>query len=191
LCKVAGGGDRIGCCFANGNLAKGVKAAHYFFKMQFDYEIPVEEYVAAQVLYYRAYTKNRNVKRALGCAVLGLFFVLIGVSQGVVDWAPILLLLTGVWFIYGGIVSLFPARYYRRCYSESRLAGKKYHAELNENGLHVSGDMCTWQVPWAEVQSRGEDERVFMFSVKGTVFVFGKHYLTDDQQKEIRQFAAL
>jgi hypothetical protein len=37
----------------------------------------------------------------------------------------------------------------------------------------------------------GEDKRVFMFSGKGTVFIFGKKYLTEDQQKAIRQLAAV
>ncbi len=94
--------------------------------MQFDYEIPVDEYAAAQVLYYRAYAKGRLVKRALGWVLLGLFFVFISVFGWVVDWGPILLLLTGTWFIYGGIASLFSTRYYRRAYPESGLAGKNY-----------------------------------------------------------------
>jgi hypothetical protein len=30
-----------------------------------------------------------------------------------------------------------------------------------------------------------------MFSGKSTIFIFGKKYLTDEQQREIRQFAAM
>jgi len=159
--------------------------------MQFDYEIPANEYAAAQMLYYRAYGKGRFLKRALGWVLLGLFFVLIAVSRWVVDWEPILLLLTGTWFIYGGIVSLFPTRYYRRAYPESGLAGKKYHAELDENGFSVTGDSCSWRVLWTEVSLKGENKCVFMFSAKSTIFIFGKQYLTDEQQKDIRQFAAM
>jgi hypothetical protein len=54
--------------------------------MQFDYEIPIEEYAAAQVLYYRAHAKRRPVKRALGWALLGLFLVLIAIFRWVADW---------------------------------------------------------------------------------------------------------
>jgi len=43
--------------------------------MQFEYEIPVDEYAAAQVLYYKAYAKGKSVKRALGWILLGLFFL--------------------------------------------------------------------------------------------------------------------
>jgi hypothetical protein len=41
------------------------------------------------------------------------------------------------------------------------------------------------------VRLKGEDNRVFMFTAKGTVFMFGKKYLTAEQQKAIRQFAAM
>jgi hypothetical protein len=166
-----------------------MKTGTISIKMQFDYEIPVEEYVSAQVLYYRA--KGRIVKRALDWVLLGLFFLLIAVFQWVVNWGPILLLLTGAWFVYRGIASLFPTRHHRRFYAESGLAGKKYHAELDEHGFSVSGDSCSWQMPWNEAQHKGEDKRVFMFRGKGTIFIFGKQYLTDEQQREIRQFAAL
>lgn len=155
--------------------------------MQFNYEIPANEYVAAQMLYY----KGKFAKRGLGWLLLGLFFLLIAVSRWVVDWGPILLLLTGIWFIYGGLISLFPTRYYRRAYTESGLAGKKYHAELDENGFSVAGDSCTWQVLWTEVPLRGENKCVFMFSAKGVIFMFGKQYLTDEQHKDIRRFAAM
>jgi hypothetical protein len=68
--------------------------------MQFDYEIPVEEYAAAQVLYYNACAKGKLAKQGLSWVLLGLFFIFIAVSQWVMDWAPILVLLTGAWFIY-------------------------------------------------------------------------------------------
>jgi hypothetical protein len=159
--------------------------------MQFDYEIPVEEYAAAHVLYYKSCAKGQPVKRALSWVLLGLFFVLIAVLRWAADWTPILLLVTGAWFIYGGIAMLFPARHYRKHYPESGLAGKTYHAELDEQGFYVSGDGCSWRVPWTEARLKGEDKVVFMFSGKGTIFIFGKKYLTNDQQTQIRQLAAM
>src|SRR5689334_6514170 len=112
--------------------------------MQFDYEIPVEEFVAAQVLYYKkASAKGQIVKRVCRWVSLGLFFVLIALFKWTPDWPPFLVLLTGVWFIYGGIALLFPRRHYRRYYARSGLAGNKYHAELDENGFAVNGDDCS------------------------------------------------
>jgi hypothetical protein len=90
--------------------------------MQFDYEIPVEEYVSAQVLHYKAYAKGRIVT-ALDSILIGLFFVAIAVFQRFVNWEPILLLLTGAWFVYRGFASLFLRRHYRRFYSESGMSG--------------------------------------------------------------------
>jgi hypothetical protein len=68
--------------------------------MQFDYEIPVGEYVAGQMLYYKASAEGQVVKRALGWVLLGLFFLLIALSRWVTDWPPILLSLTAILFIY-------------------------------------------------------------------------------------------
>ncbi len=158
--------------------------------MQFEYEIPVEEYAAAQMLYYKALSKGQLVKRVFTYMVLGLFYVLIAIARWKPDWPPVLLLFTGVLFIYGGIATLFPAaRHYSRYYAQSDLAGKKYCAEMNESGFSVSGDGCSWRVLWTEALHKGEDNRVFIFCAKGTIFIFGKKYLTDEQQRTLRRFA--
>jgi hypothetical protein len=158
--------------------------------MQFEYEIPIEEYAAAQVLYYKAWSKGQAIKRAFAYIVVGFFYVLIATFRWAPDWPPVLVLLTGLLFIYAGIAALFPARHYRRYYSQSDLAGKKYCAEVDENGFLVNGDNCCWRVLWTETLLKGEDTRVFMFCAKGTIFIFGKKYLSEEQQQAVRQFAA-
>ena len=45
--------------------------------MQFDYEIPVEEYAAGQALYLKARFKGLFVRQALLWISLGAFFVLL------------------------------------------------------------------------------------------------------------------
>ena len=158
--------------------------------MQFEYEIPVEEYAAAQVLYYKAWSKGQVVKRAFAYIVFGLFYVFIAIARWAPDWPPVLVLFTGILFIYAGIATLFPTRHYRRYYSQSDLAGKKYRAEIDVSGFSVNGDGCSWRVLWTEALHKGEDNRVFIFCAKGTIFIFGKKYLTDEQQQTLRQFAA-
>ena len=156
--------------------------------MQFDYEVPIEEYAAGQVLYYKARFKAVFVQRAILWISLGIFFVLLVGFRFGADWLRILLLMIAACFFYIGGSHLFPTRYCRRCYPKSGLAGKVYHAELAENGFSVTGDGCSWRVLWPEVRFKGEDHCVFMFTAKGTIFTFGKKYVTDDQQKAIRQF---
>lgn len=157
--------------------------------MQFEYEIPAEEYAAAQVLYYKTWSKGKVVKRACAYIVLGLFYVLIAIARWAPDWPPILVLFTGVLFIYAGTATLFPRRHYRRYYSQSDLVGKKYRAEIDESGFSVNGDGCSWRVLWTEALHKGEDNCVFMFCAKGTIFIFGQKYLTGEQQQMLRQFA--
>jgi hypothetical protein len=158
--------------------------------MQFDYEIPADEYAAAQVLYYKACSNANFVKEALAWASFGLLCILMAILDKASDWIPILLFFAGLSLIYGGIAPLFATRKYRKFYPESGLAGKAFHAEVDDDGLAVSGNDCTWRVLWAEVRFKGEDERVFMFAGKGTMFIFGKKFLTDNLQSQIRQFAA-
>ncbi len=102
-----------------------------------------------------------------------------------------MLLPLAAYFFYFGIYNLFPTHYCRRYYAKSGLAGTSYRAELDENGFSVSGDGCSWRVLWPDVRLKGEDSRVFMFTAKGTVFMFGKKYLSAEQQKAIRQFATM
>ncbi|HEY7096463.1 MAG TPA: YcxB family protein [Terriglobales bacterium] len=156
--------------------------------MQFDYEIPAEEFAAAQLLYYKGYAKGKHIKRAMGWLLTGVFLVSVAIAQWTADWTPILLLLTGVWFLYVGISILHPRLHFRRYYPVSGLAGRTYHADLDQDGMSVSGDGCSWQVRWTDVLVKGEDNRVFMFTGKGTIFIFGKKYLTDEQQ---HKFASL
>ena len=51
------------------NLVNHSRTEHDCFHMQFEYEIPVEEYAAAQMLL----NKGRVVKQVFGCILFGLF----------------------------------------------------------------------------------------------------------------------
>ena len=154
--------------------------------MQFSYEIPADEFVAAQIVLHTA-NRRRLIKRALG-------HTLLGVALGLIAWfrypdlGPLFLLLVAAWFIYVGITNLFPQRHFRKAYPQSELAGKSYQADVDDNGFTVNGDSCSWRVLWSDVKLKGENKRVFMFYAKATLFIFGKKYLTDEQQNDIRRF---
>ena len=156
--------------------------------MQFDYEVPIEEYAAGQVLYYKARSKGGFVQQALLWTSLGIFFVLLVGFRFGANWLRILFLVIAACFLFTGIRYLFPIHYFRRHYPTSGLAGKRYQADLDEGGFSVTGDACNWRIPWSEARIKGEDNLVFMFTGKGTVFIFGKKYLTEEQQKAIRKF---
>lgn len=75
--------------------------------MQFEYEISADEYVPSQVLFYRLTAGRKSTKQAVWWILLGLFFIFVAWDERVLNWAPILLAGTGVWWIYCGIVNLF------------------------------------------------------------------------------------
>ena len=89
---------------------------------------------------------------------------------GVLNWAPILLVALGAGWIYAGVATLFPARYFRRAYQGADLAGKKFKDDVNEGG--VIGDLCTWRVQWLGVRLKNENERVFMLCSHGDFHVW-------------------
>jgi hypothetical protein len=160
--------------------------------MQFNYEISADEYVAGQRLYLRLKKGRNHTYSAVSWLVIGLLFVFIAWEEAH-NQAPLpfILAVPGFWLIYCGTVSLFPARYIRRAYRSSDIAGKKYRAEVNEEGFQVAGDVCNWRIQWAGVSAKGENEIVFILFAANTIFMFGKQYLTSEQQTELRRLAAL
>lgn len=160
--------------------------------MQFEYEISGDDYVASQTLYLKLSSGGKDrVRRASPWILAGVFFLVVVWNERVLGWPSILLAAVGVWWIYAGTVNLFPGRYLRRIYPGLGLAGKKFKAEVNEEGFEVVGDLCSWRVRWAGVLLKGESEHMFVLYSAGTVFMFGKKYLTDEQQQELRRLAAL
>ena len=72
-----------------------------------------------------------------------------------------------------------------------RFVGKSFQADADENGFHITGEFFEWRVKWPAVRLKGEDERVFMFVAGGTVYIFGKKFLSSDQQQELRRISGL
>ena len=159
--------------------------------MKFTYEIPIDEYVASQTLYYRLTTGRRRIERATFSITAGIFFIFIAWRQEVFNWAPVLLVTTGSWWIYRALLILFPEHYFRRHYKSAAVAGETFHADVDAEGFEVVGDLCSWRVRWAAVTVKGENERMIILVARGIIFMFGKKYLTDEQQRELRRFAAL
>ena len=165
--------------------------------VHFEYEIPADEYVVAQLLYHKLQGSQSRIRRAA-------FWILGGVVLVVISWnlrppestpsdastnlAVILLAAIGAWWIYGGSRILFPARYFRRAYRSFEFAGKSFKADVDDDGFQIAGEFCEWRVKWPAVRVKGEDELVFIFFAGGTIYIFGKKFLSGDQQQELRKF---
>jgi len=159
--------------------------------MHFEYEITADEFVASQLLYHKLSGGRKHSERAVQRILVGIIFIAIAWNEWSLKWTPILVALIGAWWIYSAVASLFPARYFRREYSKSDLAGKRFKADVGEDGFEVTGDVCSWRVRWSGVRVKGENEQVFMLYSHGTMFMFGKKFLSSEQQEELRRLSGL
>ena len=144
--------------------------------MQFEYEITAEDYVACQLLYYKSTVGNKRIwKRALWWIAIGFVLILAACNAPDVSWAPVLLAIVGAVWVYGGIRTLLPARYFRRHYSGTKLRGKKFKATVSEEGINVSGEFTQWIVKWNGVIFRAENNKAFIVTdeAAATIFMFG------------------
>ena len=159
--------------------------------MEFDYEISADDYAAASILHYKLSRQRRVSGGWLFAGTILVFIALLERDRGV---SPILLGAIGVWWMWYGFGSIFPSifrKYYRNYYRRLRLESEQYHARLSSDGFQVVGRTCTWENKWTDVSPKGEDDRVFMLFSRGTLFIFAKRYLPDEQQRELRALAVL
>jgi len=159
--------------------------------MEFEYEISADDYADASVLHLRLSPKRYS---NIGWFVAGAALLAVAINERDRGASPILLGAIGTWWIWGGLGAIFPIMfrpYYRRYYKRLKLTGQKYRASIDEGGFQVAGENRTWNHRWAEVSPKGEDGQVFMLFANGTLFIFAKRYLADEQQETLRILAGL
>ena len=165
--------------------------------LQFQYEIPVEEYVDAQLLYYKLNRRRCYIERAAGWGLAGVFCVVTAVysapafREGAFSLPLLLLAGIGIWWMLAALRILFPARRFRRAYSSSDFGKRSYKAEIDEIGLAVARELCEWRIQWPAVQFKAEGERVFIFHAANAILIFGKKFLSGEQQEELRRLSGL
>ncbi len=155
--------------------------------MNFEYEITIDEYVSAHLLREKLSGRRARIARAACFMVLGLLSIIAAWNGRNFKWMAISLLATSAFWIYAVFVTLHPASHFRRVYRRSGVIGKRFTADVNEDGFDVEGDLRPWHVEWPGAYPKGENESVFAFYSAGTVFVFGKKYLNGEQQLELRR----
>jgi hypothetical protein len=155
---------------------------------EFDYEITARDYVAGQVLLHKASGRMRYAPLWL---LFGVASLAIACNEQRVNWPSVLLAGLGVWWIYCGAINAFPQWFLRRSYRKTQLAGVKYKAVISDEGFAVTEPLRSWQSRWQGVSVKAEDNYVFAFFSGSTLFIFGKSYLGDSQQDELRVLAGL
>jgi hypothetical protein len=158
--------------------------------MHFEYEITADQFVASQLLYHKLSGGRKHGER-VQWILAGIIFVAVAWSERSLNLTPILLALIGTWCIFSAVASLFPARYFRRAYHKSDMDGKRFNADVGEDGFEITGDQCSWRVRWPGVRVKGENEQVFLLYSHGTMFIFGKKYLNGEQQEHLRRLSGL
>ncbi len=163
--------------------------------VQFEYDIPCDEYIAASLLYYKLNLSQgariRRAFRGIWWVFAGVALIIFGCRDRTSDFASLLFAIIGAWLAWAGAGSFFLRHFYRRAYRQSELAGQHYKADVGNEGFEVRGESVTWRVEWPGVKLKAEDERVFMIYGARTVFIFGKKYLNAGQQEELRRLSGL
>ena len=160
--------------------------------MEFEYEISADDYAAAAILYHNLSGKRRSASEWIFSGACLLIICLLERDRGL---SPIVLGAIGVWWMWAGITRVFPGSYFRRPYlkhyQKLGLKGKKYRANVSQDGFKVVGENSSWNYRWANVLVKCEDKRVFVLFAGATLFIFAKRYLVDQQQQELRNLANL
>jgi hypothetical protein len=163
--------------------------------LHFGYQITPDEYVAAQLLYHKLHGYGRRKVYAAIWIIVGTVFVVMAFNSRPPAWAPFddsgglplfLLAIIGVWWIYAAFRTIFPAGHFRRAYRSFEFPGKSFMADVDETGFKVAGEFQEWRVKWPGVRLRGEDKKVFIFLAGGTLYIFGKKFLSAEQQQILR-----
>ena len=116
--------------------------------LHFQYEISVDEYVAAQLLCYKLRGRRRYIERAASWGFAGAFCVVTAVhstrtfSEGAFSLPLLLLGGIGIWWMWAALGIAFPAGRFRRAYLASKLAETSYKADVDENGFAVAREFC-------------------------------------------------
>jgi len=103
--------------------------------------------------------------------------------------AAILFWVAAPWLIYS-ISKVFPQLIIRYDYRRSRIRGERYVADVDAEGFAVQGADVQWRVKWSAVEFKAEDDVVFALCAANSIFMFGKRFLTDGQQAELRTLMA-
>jgi hypothetical protein len=62
---------------------------------------------------------------------------------------------------------------------------------MGEDYFEVVGEFCTWRIKWPGVSLKGENNDVFVFYAENYVFIFGKKYLNNAEQDELRRLIGI
>lgn len=166
--------------------------------VQFQYEIPADEFVSAQLLYFKLHRGGRDRGWAALWILLGVVLVVAAVNarppagasyDSSVGLPLVLLGCVGLYLIFAGRRMLFPAGYFRRAYRSFPFAGKSFTAFVDQTGFQVEGEYHKWRVEWPGVTLRSENKQVFIFVSGGTIFIFGKKFLSGEQQEDLRKLS--
>jgi hypothetical protein len=158
--------------------------------MQFEYEISSDDFVAAQLLYRDLSAGVGNTGSAFAWFAFGILLLAGSLIEHRLGARALLLAGSAVCFVFAR-GSRFSAGYLRRAYRRKGYAGKRYRADVNEQGFVIASALQSWRVLWAEVEIHGENDKVFIFSSGSILFIFGKHYISAAQQQVLRAFAGL
>ena len=156
--------------------------------VEFSYEITKQDYAAANLLFSRL---SGHREKAMWSLFFGVLLTALPFFQDSPKVLFALGSLIGLWFLFRGIRGIFPNIGLGRYYQVQQLENEPYKAVVTQDGINVEGSLQGWKVKWPALTLRGENDKLFLLYCYPTVFIFGKRFLSNDQQGELRKLAGL
>jgi hypothetical protein len=161
--------------------------------MQLEYEISEDDYVASQRLFWKLSYGRKRFKNPVSWILIGAFYIAIALERQIFDLVFTLLAGAGAFWIWNSMWILFPESDLRRVYRGLDWVGKRFRAELNAEGFEVVEEFETNRIRWAGLKIKGENEQVVILcqGPGQSLHMFGKKYMTAEQQHEFRKLAGM
>jgi hypothetical protein len=128
------------------------------------------------------------LRRSAPYLLFALFALYLVYAYGPEGWQSAAISIAALAIIYTSIKSMFLESYLRKQFAGTGLAGKRYRAKVDEVGIEVVGDEAEWRMKWSYIKARREGKISFCFDGQTVMFIYGKRFLTEAQQENLRSF---
>jgi hypothetical protein len=148
---------------------------------EINYAITADDYAEANNIAYRK--SGEQVRQVIFCIVAGMLLGIMPffyrLQDGALNYPLIFSAPLGAYFLYCGVLVLFPGWYSRRAHPGSNMDGTKFTARFSATQVEVRGENIQWTHKWPAYKWIHESQDLFVFHDEaGILFIFAKRHFT-------------